>query len=475
MKKTISALMLLVLLCLCACGQADIAPADAGTSVTGAEAGLAAALDEATAEPTAAPTTEVTAAPTAQPTASDAASSTGTSRPAAAAKPPIHAAAAKTQKFSAPAVGANDFAFRLGCALLAKNGNKNFVSSPYSVWLPLAALVNATNSSQKPVLLNALGAAGFSEKELNDATAQALYSLTDQRKKELGSTYFHNPLHIANAIFVDKSATLNQNFKKIFAESYLGSAQTVSFSSPDALKTINDWAEKNTGGLIKNILDTISPDAVAVIANAIYFSDRWEKEFNSEQTEQGKFNGTNGKTDAHFMLREGSGSYYEDEKLQAMPLTFQTGGTLHILLPKNGSANSLLSSMTLDYFEKIQRDASQAKGTLLLPRFSIDSGEMKLIDVLAALGIPLVDSSLSPLDGLTGEGALYISDALQKAVIKVDEKGTTAAAVTAMTMKYGMAPSPQAGPFRMVCDKPFAFILCGSGGQILFTGVVNQI
>ena len=349
------------------------------------------------------------------------------------------------------------------------------MSSPYSVWLPLAALVNATNASQKPVLLNALGATGFSEKELNEAAARALYSLTNQRSKELDGTDYHNSLHIANAIFVDKNATLNQNFKNIFAESYLGSAQTVDFASPGAVKTINDWAGKSTDGLIKNILDAIDPDTAAVIANAIYFSDRWEKEFNSEQTEEGKFNGTNGKTDAHFMLREGYGYYYEDEKLQAMPLTFRTGGTLHILLPKNGSANSLLSSMTLDYFETIQDDASQLKGTLLLPRFSIDSGEMKLIDALAALGIPLVDSSLDPLNGLINEGPAYISDALQKAVINVDEKGTTAAVVTAMNMRLSAAMPSQADPFRMVCDKPFAFILCGVGGQILFTGVVNQI
>ncbi|MDR3139655.1 MAG: serpin family protein, partial [Treponema sp.] len=39
--------------------------------------------------------------------------------------------------------GANDFAFRLGAALAEQTGPKNLVCSPLSVWLPLAALVNA--------------------------------------------------------------------------------------------------------------------------------------------------------------------------------------------------------------------------------------------------------------------------------------------------------------------------------------------
>ena len=109
-----------------------------------------------------------------------------------------------------------------------------------------------------------------------------------------------------------------------------------------------------------------------------------------------------------------------------------------------------------------------------MPRFKIDSGAMRLVDTLAALGMPLVDLNLAPLTGLVKETPAFISDAVQKAVIEVDEKGTTAAAMTVMMMCGSAMPQPTK-PFSMVCDKPFAFILYGNGGQILFTGVVNHV
>ena len=57
--------------------------------------------------------------------------------------------------------GANDFAFRLGSALVKNTGDSNFVCSPYSVWLPLAALVNATDDENKAALTEVLGASGI--------------------------------------------------------------------------------------------------------------------------------------------------------------------------------------------------------------------------------------------------------------------------------------------------------------------------
>ena len=424
MKKIIAACTVIALSLLCACGQAI----DAETT---------------TSSPTAA-TATIT-------------------------KPLVQVVPAKAQSFGSPAAGADDFAFRLSRALLQNSGTRSFVSSPYSVWLPLAALVNATDAAYRPALLNALGAAGFGAKELNETATEALRVLTKNTN--------HNPLRIANAIFVSKNDTLNMAFKRVFAESYNGSAQRIDFASPEAVRIINDWASKNTGGLIRNIADEFDPYCVAAIVNAIYFSGSWETEFDASLTKKDSFHGTGGDTQAHFMLREGDGqAYYEDGRLQAMPLAFSTGGGLLILLPREESANALLSAMTPAYYSQIRNGAAPARGKLLLPRFSIDSGVIDLIDVLAALGIPLVDPGLAALTGLVDGDAVYIDGAVQKAVINVDEKGATAAAATAMTMRKSIATTQPAGePFRMVCDKPFAFILYGKDGQILFTGAVNQV
>ena len=376
------------------------------------------------------------------------------------------------------AAGANDFAFRLSAALVKDAGNSNFVISPYSVWIPLAALVNATDGRNKPALLKALNASGISEREINNAAWRMLYDLTRQRDK--GSEWHRNPLQIANAVFVDNSETPNKNFAQIFADYYHGAVMNVDFMSPSAVTAVNKWANDNTDGLITEIVEEFDRDTVAAIANAIYFSDSWEVEFKAGQTKEGVFHAPGGDAKAFYMLREGDGlDYYEDDKVQAMPLRFGTGGGMYIILPKNGDAARLLSSMTSEYFDKIQKEQAPSTGKLLLPRFSLESDVIQLKDALMALGVPLFDAAAAPLTGglIEGDAPVYLSSAVHKAVIEVDEKGATAAAVTVMVAERAMLPLPTK-PFQMICDKPFVFILYDNtndgGRQVLFTGVVNR-
>jgi serpin B len=352
------------------------------------------------------------------------------------------------------------------------------------VWLPLAALVNATEESKKGALLSTLGAAGMSEGDINTAASRMLYGLTKARETKSAQEYgeqYNNPLKIANAIFVNKDLTLQDSFAQTFMDFYRGASIKVNFASGDAVAAINKWASDNTEGLIDNVVSYFDPETVAAIANAIYFSDRWSREFIPEKTVEDVFHSPAGDTQAFYMLRQGNELlYYEDEQAQAMPLGFTSGGGMYIILPKNGDALGLLSSMTDDYFEQIQREVCPATGKLLLPRFSIEGDTRDLRDTLIALGVPLFDASAgSTLTGLVKENIpLYLSSAVQKALIRVDEKGTTAAAVTVLMGVTSAGPSEPTKPFEMICNKPFVFVLYDytqdGGNQVLFTGMVNN-
>lgn len=380
----------------------------------------------------------------------------------------------------AAAAGANDFAFSLSKALVKETGNDNFVCSPFSVWLPLAALANATKDEYKPGLLTALGADGLGATDLNMAASRMMYDLTGaQRQNEKG---YYNPLKIANAIFVGNNVTLRKEFAQTYMDYFRGSSINVDFHSHNAVDAVNRWASKNTNGKIKDIIKQFNPDTVAAIANAIYFSDKWSWEFDSNDTKKDVFYAPSGESTAYYMLRDGGGQwYYEDENVQVVPLAFETGAVMYILLPISGGAADFLASMTSAYFNDIQKNLVLAKGKLLLPRFSIESSiDDNLKEALVSLGIPLFDPTASPLNGLINEKALYATKAEQKALIQVDERGTTAAAATVIEMgntSPGL-PKPPETPFTMICNKPFVFILCGhtcdGGNQILFTGVVNQ-
>ena len=380
----------------------------------------------------------------------------------------------------AVAQGANDFAFKLSAELSKNIGNENFVCSPYSVWLQLAALINATDAKDQDALLKALSISGISIEDINRASSRMLYGLTKQDYKEIiqkntnSGLQYNDPLKIANAIFVNNDVTINKDFAQKFMDFYRGNSINVNFKSKDAVRAVNDWASQQTEGLITDMIQEFDPETISVIANAIYYSNKWEWEFKPENTSKDVFHSKEGDKNAFYMLREGDGQvYYEDDKVQAMPLRFGNGGGMYIILPKSGDATGFLSSMTTDYFNKIQGESTQSSGKLLLPRFSIESDMKDLKDVLIAMGVPLYDETSAPLTGLIQEDMpIYLSDTFQKAVIKVDEKGTTAAAIT-VSIACGSAMPEPTKPFEMICNKPFVFILEDSG-QILFTGIVNN-
>ena len=67
---------------------------------------------------------------------------------------------------------------------------------------------------------------------------------------------------------------------------------------------------------------------------------------------------------------------------------------------------------------------------------------------------------------MTKTKGLFISDAIHKATIEVDEEGTVAAAATGMVMMMRCMPMP---PMEITVDKPFLFFI-RSGNHVIFAG-----
>ena len=70
---------------------------------------------------------------------------------------------------------------------------------------------------------------------------------------------------------------------------------------------------------------------------------------------------------------------------------------------------------------------------------------------------------------------LVMDDVIHKAFVKVDEKGTEAAAATAITMRAASAVMQPEKPFQVVADRPFLFLIRErSSGLVLFLGRVTD-
>jgi serpin B len=115
---------------------------------------------------------------------------------------------------------------------------------------------------------------------------------------------------------------------------------------------------------------------------------------------------------------------------------------------------------------------SEQQVMLGLPKFGAES-QLGLGDVLAALGMPTAfDADAADFSGMTAADRLYISAVVHQANIDVDEKGTEAAAATAVMMAAGAALAP---PVEMTVDRPFIFALRDTEtSAILFLGRITK-
>ncbi len=106
---------------------------------------------------------------------------------------------------------------------------------------------------------------------------------------------------------------------------------------------------------------------------------------------------------------------------------------------------------------------------LSLPKFKMtESCELK--PVLAELGMPLAFKlGKADFSGITGTRELAISDVVHKAFVEVDERGTEAAAATAVV--FARAAIVAKPPIVFRADHPFLFLIRDThSGSILFLG-----
>lgn len=119
--------------------------------------------------------------------------------------------------------------------LKQKQEGENLIASPYSAWLPLAALVNGCSGATQEQLLKVIGEAGIDVETLNQTVKAVNAGLSQEERRksyeEYGET-FESPLKIANALFVQKDAAVNQTFEQLFRTITMENSFLLTFRIP---------------------------------------------------------------------------------------------------------------------------------------------------------------------------------------------------------------------------------------------------
>ncbi len=304
-------------------------------------------------------------------------------------------------------------------------------------------------------------------------------------------------LRSVNAAFGQAGYPLENDYLDTLAAQLGAGLRLVDFrADPDASRRlINAWVADRTEQRIKELLAASPPtvdDATRlVLVNAIYLKAPWESPFDPGDTRKGPFTRADGtKVTVPFMRLVSSG-------LGPMPPAATGKGWAAVRLPYLGQqlAMTIIVPDNLEAFEKTLTPARLAELTQLsyegrqkgvleerkvdlsLPRFSLAS-DMDLGETLAAMGMPTAfDPTNADFTGIaspdrTGEPGLHIAKVIHQANIDVDEKGTEAAAATAVSMATG-GPGDTSKPIVIRADRPFLFVLTDvPSGTVLFLGRV---
>lgn len=356
------------------------------------------------------------------------------------------------------------FAFDLLKQIAGNKPGDNVFISPYSVSTVLQMVDD--------------GAAGRTKKEIGSALHLHGLVAWDAACKSLDQSVTSNQsgvaLNLANSIWSKQGVELKPAFVSGCTNYFQAKVGALDFASPQSAEIINDWAEKNTDGRIKDIVHwPMNPLTRVILANAIYFKGHWAREFDKSATKDRAFTPPDGaQIQVPMMQQRGRFDYYQTQGFQAVRLPY-VGGRLEmcLFLPANGSdIKKLLAGFNAGFWQnKILPHFWNREGLVVLPRFKLNYNVI-LNGPLEALGIKRAFSADADFSAISAE-KLFLSEVKQKSFVEVNEEGTEAAAVTTATFRAEVMMMP----FEMILDHPFFFVIDDKTTRsILFMGIVSK-
>ncbi len=373
------------------------------------------------------------------------------------------------------AEGNTQFALELYAKLSSQKGNL-FVS-PFSI----STALGMTSAGAKGKTLDEMNQTlhlPADQAETHAAFASLIKTLNAKGTDPAKRGY---ELSVANALWGQKGADWLPTFLETTGKNYGAGLREVDYKQTEAArKTINQWVEQQTKDKIKDLLKegVLQPDTQLVLTNAIYFKGSWAIEFNKKATKDEPFFVDGSKeTKTPMMHIRSSYRYYEEAGFQALELPYKGKElSMVIFLPKKkdglGEFEKSLSANKLnDWLGKLRMEDTVV---VTLPKFKMTS-EFSLSKTLAEMGMKLLFSDGADLSGMNGKGGLFVSDAIHKAFVDVNEEGTEAAAATAIVVRpTAIQVNPKPTPV-FKADHPFFFAIRDHRtGSVLFVGRVTD-
>jgi serpin B len=169
--------------------------------------------------------------------------------------------------------------------------------------------------------------------------------------------------------------------------------------------------------------------------------------------------------------------YYMDENLILTSLPYGNKAySMYFVLPGEGKSFGEMTKQLLvpGYWSQCISWSETLDVDIYIPKFEVQYKNDELINVLVKMGMGIACSSQAQFTQITESSNFYVSGSKTKTYIKVEEKGTEAAAVTEIGLVGLGEPSSNEEPvFR--ADRPFLFVIRENSTEtILFMGKIGD-
>ncbi|NQU51073.1 MAG: serpin family protein [Bacteroidetes bacterium] len=365
----------------------------------------------------------------------------------------------------------NTFGLEIFRKIRTESDKENIMISPLSISVALAMTYNGADGETKTEMETVLNLNGLTADDIN-ASYKMLIGALQSLDKDVA-------LKIANAIYYSDNFSVKSDFISTNQNYYDAEVESLNFSSPSSVRTINDWVAEKTNDKILKIIENLSPNDRMILLNAIYFNGIWNKKFDKNGTEIRNFK----KKDVTIleipmMNKEDKLNYSSNELLQAIELPYGNGHyNMVLLLPEDGkTSQNIIEELSTENWKNWMADFETKDNVVVtMPRFKF-AFDTRLKEVLKEMGmLKAFSPTLADFTGIANDENLHISSVLHKSFIDVNENGSEAAAVTAVIIGVTSAGPDQIQKIYFTVDKPFVFAITEKDTDaILFIGEVQN-
>ena len=360
----------------------------------------------------------------------------------------------------------NAFSFALWHSINAAQRDTNVFVSPLSASFSLGMTLNGAAHQTFAEMRSGLQLGTNSLTDI-DAGYKSLIALLTSLDPSVS-------MAIANSIWYRNGIPFKQSFLDAGAYYFNATIKPLNFSDvAGSLATINGWVNTHTQGKIPSILQSITPENVMFLINAIYFKGSWRSRFDAAQTVDAPFHSAAGDERVRLMHRHATMEYAETPTYQAVDLPYgDSAFTMTVVLPGPAtSVEALAASLDAQMWQTLTSRLHDSDVDLYLPKLKM-SWERKLIPDLHALGMSVPFTLSADFTNMSTVSGLFISCVKQKTFVNVDEEGTEATAVTVTGISQTSAPVPA----LMRIDRPYIFLIRERlSGTVLFMGKVVRV